>query len=319
MLDRLVEARLLTSFEAPSEDGGTRRRRLEIIHESLLTAWPRLARWRDQDVEGARLRDQLRQAAQLWDERGRPIELLWSGPSFAEYLVWKASYVGRLSAREQSFGRAMEAQDGRGRVRALFGIGAAFAALLIVLAVVRQLWMRSRASEALAVQQAQRAEAQQLFAFGQVEDLANPTLAFAYAIAAPERTDTEEIRRFALRQLWKGPISFVRSEDSNGGVASLAFSADGEWLADAGSNARVWRRDGSGPLRVGNAFRGNVITHFAGDGHGIAVFGRRNSGTPATDVLSLPELTSLEQMETPGEGLLAMRGNQPITVRPRVD
>ena len=251
VLDRLVEARLLTSFEAPSEEGGTRHRRLEIIHESLLAAWPRLARWRDQDAEGARLRDQLRQAAQLWDERGRPIELLWRGPSFAEYLVWKARYTGRLSAREQSFGRAMEAQAGRRRVRALFGIGAAFAALLIVLAVVSQLWMRSRASEALAVQQAQRAEAQQLFALAQVEDLENPTLAFAYAIAALERTDTEEIRRFALRQLWKGPISFVRSEDSNGVVSSLAFSADGEWLADAGPDARVWRRDGSGPLKVG--------------------------------------------------------------------
>ena len=317
VLDRLVEARLLTSFEAPSEEGGTRHRRLEIIHESLLAAWPRLARWRDQDAEGARLRDQLRQAAQLWDERGRPIELLWSGPSFAEYLVWKARYTGRLSAREQSFGRAMEAQAGRRRVRALFGIGAAFAALLIVLAVVSHLWMRSRASEALAVQQAQRAEAQQLFALAQVEDLENPTLAFAYAIAALERTDTEEIRRFALRQLWKGPMSFVRSEDSNGVVSSLAFSADGEWLADAGPDARVWRRDGSGPLKVGSAFVGNVVAHFVGDGRRIAIFGRRNSGTIGADVLSLPELTRLEQIETTGEGLLAMRGNQLITVMPR--
>lgn len=317
VLDRLVEARLLTSFEAPSEEGGTCHRRLEIIHESLLSAWPRLARWRNQDAEGARLRDQLRQAAQLWDERGRPIELLWSGPSFAEYLVWKARYTGRLSAREQSFGRAMEAQAARRRVRARFGIGAAFAALLTVLAVVSQLWMRSRASEALAVQHAQRAEAQQLFALGQVEDLENPTLAFAYAIAALERTDTEEIRRFALRQLWKGPVSFVRSEDSNGAVSSLAFSADGEWLADAGRDARVWRRDGSGPLQVGSAFLGNVSAHFPGDGRGIAVFGRRNSGTAGADVLSLPELTPLEQIETPGEGLLAMRGNQLITVRPR--
>ena len=85
VLDRLVEARLLTSFEAPSEEGTTSHRRLEIIHESLLAAWPRLARWRDQDAEGARLRDQLRQAARLWDERGRPPELLWTGPSFAEY------------------------------------------------------------------------------------------------------------------------------------------------------------------------------------------------------------------------------------------
>ena len=143
-------------------------------------------------------------------------------------------------------------------------IGAAFAALLIVLAVVSQLWMRSRASEQRAVQQTLRTEAQQLFALGQVEDEANPTLAFAYAIAALERTDTDEIRRFALRQLWKGPLAFVGSEGSNGGVSSLAFSPDGEWLADSGPNPRVWRRDGSGPLNVGRSFVGNAAAHFVG-------------------------------------------------------
>ena len=167
------------------------------------------------DAEGARLRDQLRQAAHLWDERGRPIGLLWSGPSFADYVVWKSRYAGRLTAREQAFGKAMEAQAGRRRI-AQMGIGTAFAALFVVLAVVSQLWIRSRASEARAVQQTHRTEAQQLFALGQVEDEPNPTLAFAYALAALERADTE-IRRFALRQMWKGPLAFVVSEGSNDG------------------------------------------------------------------------------------------------------
>jgi WD40 repeat protein/predicted Ser/Thr protein kinase len=317
VLDRLVEARLLTSFDAPSDEGGTRHRRLEIIHESLLAAWPRLARWRDQDAEGARLRDQLRQAAQLWDERGRPIELLWSGPSLAEYLVWKARYVGRLTAREQAYGRAMEAQAGRRRIRARLGIGAAFAALLIVLAVVSQLWMRSRASEQKAVQQTLRTEAQQLFALGQLEEDRNPTVAFAHALAALERADTPEIRRFALRQLWKGPLAFVRSEGSNGGNSSLSFSADGEWLADWGTDARVWRRDGSGPFDVRRSFPRNVIAQFAGDGRRLVIFGPRSSGTTGADVLGLPELTLLKQIETPGEGLLAVRGDRLITAKPR--
>jgi WD40 repeat protein len=317
VLDRLVEARLLTSFESPSEEEATSHRRLEIIHESLLAAWPRLARWRDQDAEGARLRDQLRQAAHLWDERGRPIELLWSGPSFAEYLVWKERYPGRLTAREQSFGRAMEAQAGRRRIRVRLAIGVAFAALLIVLAVVSQLWVRSRASEAHALQQAQRAEAQQLFALGQVEDEANPTLAFAYAIAALERADTAEIRRFALRQLWKGPLAFVLSEGSNGGPSSLAFSADGEWLADWGTDGRLWRRDGSGLVNVSGSFLGNVTAQFAGDGRRLVIFGRRSSGTTGVDVLGLPELTRLEQIETTREGFLAVRGDRLITAMPR--
>jgi WD40 repeat protein len=316
VVGRLVDARLLTSFDAPSEQGPGHRR-VEIIHESLLAAWPRLARWRDQDAEGARLRDQLRQAAHLWDERDRPSELLWSGLSFREYLLWKSRYPGRLTALEESFGRAMEVHAGRRRARTRLAIGAAFAALLIVLAVVGQLWVRSRASEEQALQHARRAEAQQLFALGQVEEDRNPTLAFAHALAALERADTPEIRRFALRQMWKGPLAFVRSEGSNEGVSSLAFSTDGEWLADWGTNARVWRRDGSGPFKVVSSFLGYVTAQFGGDGRRLVIFGRRSSGAAGVDVLSLPELTLLNRIETPGEGLLAVRGDRLITERRR--
>ena len=311
VLGRLVEARLLTSFEAPLDDGGPGHRRLEIIHESLLTAWPRLVRWRDQDAEGAHLRDQLRQAARLWAERERPIELLWSGPSFAEYLVWKGRYTGKLTALEQAFGRAMEEQAGRRRFRTRLGIGAAFAALLVVLAVVSQLWMR-------AVQQTRRAEAQQLFALGQVEEDEYPTLAFAYALAALEHGDSPEIRQFALRQLWKGPLTFVLSQESNEGVSSLAFSPDGEWLADSGTPPRMWKRDGSGPRDIPGSFSGIVSAHFAGDGRKLAVFGRRPAAAAGIDVLDLPGLTRLEQIETPGEVLVAVRGDRLISVMPRI-
>ncbi len=264
VLGRLIEARLLTSFEAAPEDAGTTgHRQVEIIHESLLASWPRLARWRDQDSEGARLRDQLRQAARLWDERGRPVGLLWTGPSFADYVAWRSRYAGRLTALEQAFGKAMEAQAGRRRRQMGVAIGTAFAALLVVLVVVSQLWIWSRASEQRAVQQTLRTEAQQLFALGQVEEDRNPTLAFAHALAALERADTPEIRRFALRQMWKGPLAFVRSEGSNEGRSSLAFSTDGEWLADWGTDARVWRRDGSGPFEVVSSFLGYVTAQFA--------------------------------------------------------
>ena len=256
VLGRLVEARLLTSFEAPLDDGGTGHRQVEIIHESLLAAWPRLVRWRDQDAEGAHLRDQLRQAARLWDERERPIDLLWSGPSFAEYLVWKARYTGRLTALEQAFGRAMEEQAGRRRFRTRLGIGAAFAALLVVLAVVSQLWMRSRASEQRAVQQTHRAEAQQLFALGQVEDERNPTLAFAYALAALERGDSQEIRQLRpASTLERAADLRPRPREATEG-SSLAFSPDGEWLVDSGTPPRMWTRDGSGPQDIPGSFSG---------------------------------------------------------------
>ena len=60
---RLIAERLLTS--AQTDAGDT----VEIVHEALLGAWPRLVEWRRADAEGARLRDQLRATARQWDER----------------------------------------------------------------------------------------------------------------------------------------------------------------------------------------------------------------------------------------------------------
>ena len=112
VLDALVDARLLTAYETESPDrDGAGTRRIEIVHESLLTAWPRLVRWQTQDQDGAQLRDQLRQAARLWEARGKPEDLLWTGTSFREYELWRERYAGTLSEAE----RHVRARDDRAR------------------------------------------------------------------------------------------------------------------------------------------------------------------------------------------------------------
>jgi hypothetical protein len=133
-VDELVDARLLTSYEVRGRDG-ERRDRVEIIHESLLRAWPRLVRWRAQDAEGALLRDQLKQAARLWDEKGRPADLLWSGTSYREYALWRERYRGSLTALEEDFARAMTDRAERQKRRrhaAVLGV----ISLVLVLAVI---------------------------------------------------------------------------------------------------------------------------------------------------------------------------------------
>src|SRR5262249_38590334 len=76
LLRQLVDARLLTSYETERSPGQPGGHSVEISHESLLTAWPRLVRWQTQDADGALLRDQLRKAAHLWQERGGTEDLL---------------------------------------------------------------------------------------------------------------------------------------------------------------------------------------------------------------------------------------------------
>ena len=49
VLQELVNARRLTSFDQPdSREGEPERRHVEIVHESLLSRWPRLVRWQTQ-------------------------------------------------------------------------------------------------------------------------------------------------------------------------------------------------------------------------------------------------------------------------------
>ena len=89
------------------QEGEPSHHRIEIVHESLLKAWPRLVRWQAQDEEGAVLRDQLRQAAHLWEEKGRTADLLWTGTAFQEYELWRERYPGALTAIEEDFAKAM--------------------------------------------------------------------------------------------------------------------------------------------------------------------------------------------------------------------
>jgi eukaryotic-like serine/threonine-protein kinase len=112
VLRALIDARLLTSYEVPSEDGPGRQR-VEVIHESLISHWPRLVGWRTQDADAARLRDELRQAARSWDDRGRPEDLLWTGSTYHEHQVWRDRYPGGLTETEEEFAQAMTAHAGR--------------------------------------------------------------------------------------------------------------------------------------------------------------------------------------------------------------
>ncbi len=125
-IEKLIGARLLVS--ADSATGGEQ---VEITHEALITAWPRLVIWRREDAEGARLRDQLRAAARQWDERGRPEGLLWRGDALAEYRLWRSRYPGAIGAIDAGFADASLAQARRASRRQTWILVGSFAILTI--------------------------------------------------------------------------------------------------------------------------------------------------------------------------------------------
>jgi WD40 repeat protein len=243
VLDTLIGARLLTSYESAPEVGeNAGEQRIEIVHESLLSQWPRLVHWQAQDQEGSLLRDQLRQVARLWEQRGEPEDLLWTGTSFREYELWRERYAGKLSATEDSFTRAMTARAARRRRRRGMAVAAVVAAALAVALGLGVLWRRSETARRLA-------EASKLLALAEVELARFPTAALAYATRSLEVADTPEGRLFALRALQLAPPMTLMPMKDGGKVMKVAWSPAGDRLAVGGrTGCDLYPSDGSPPI-----------------------------------------------------------------------
>ena len=214
-------------------EGEPSHHRVEIVHESLLKAWPRLVHWQTQDEEGAQLRDQLKQAAHLWEEKGRSPDLLWTGTAFREYELWRERYAGALTAIEEAFAKAMAQRAARQRRLRRAVAGAIVAASLAVAVVTGVLWTRAR-DEAL------RAEAGKLLALGRAEIDRYPTAALAYVRRSLELADTPDARRFAVEVLWRGPVARILSPDRAAGGPDQPESPG-------------WHRLGLQPRRAGGS------------------------------------------------------------------
>jgi len=255
VLNRLVAARLLTSFEEESVDGKAGHHRVEVVHESLLTSWPRLVGWQTQDADSARLRDELRQAAKAWQEHGRPDDWLWSGAQYREFASWRERYPGGLSFLEEDFAAAMSAYAKRRKRRRKIAVAALFVALLACLTVVASFWRQS-------VHSARRAEASELVALGQLELESYPSAAVAYATASLGLADRPAARRLVLEALWKGPTAIIINEEW---TIQTVFTSDGNWLIQSRTAT------GTAPLQlIGADGSSSVLEHTQG---GHAAFG----------------------------------------------
>ena len=98
VIDAFGEARLL-SFD---RDPITRRPTVEIAHESLLRAWPRLRGWVDADRVQLRLSQWLTQSAAEWEAAGRDNDYLLRGARLSQLAPLIEGHVP-LTAKEMEF------------------------------------------------------------------------------------------------------------------------------------------------------------------------------------------------------------------------
>ncbi len=182
-------------------DEASREPTVEVSHEALFRAWPRLVAWIEEEVDDVRLLGHLTVAASDWVERGRDEGDLYRGARLDVALEFAARHRDELSATEQAFvdasrrRRARDEERNRRTVRRLrvltggLAIGLVGALVASGLAVTAQRNERDarRAEERIAAQAQEAATVAQADALAAAARLAagdDLELAVLYALEA---------------------------------------------------------------------------------------------------------------------------------------
>ncbi|MGC0400084.1 WD40 repeat protein/transcriptional regulator with XRE-family HTH domain [Streptomyces sp. SAI-126] len=178
VLDRLARARLVTL------DHGT----VDLAHEALITAWPRLSGWIEQEREQLRVHRRLTEAARTWDDLGRDPGALYRGTRLATAEEQLAG--ASLTPSERAFLTASGAAR-RGERRRRRGLVGALATLLVLALVAGAVaWQQSRTSDRRQVE----AEARRVAAVADGMRFSDPRTAMRLSVAAARLADTTETR-----------------------------------------------------------------------------------------------------------------------------
>ncbi|WP_409239636.1 DNA-binding protein [Streptomyces sp. PA5.6] len=186
LLHTLARSRLITLDETT----------VDLAHEALITAWPRLYRWIDDARERLRRHRRLTQAARHWRDRGHDSATLLRGTELTETEEFfrTAEQRGELTALERDFLHACTTARARARRlrHAMTGVVALLVSLALVAGAVA--WQQSRSSE----QHHQEAVARRLAAVADSMRASDPVTAMRLSAAASTLSDTIETRAALL-------------------------------------------------------------------------------------------------------------------------
>ncbi|MEM9488396.1 MAG: protein kinase, partial [Myxococcota bacterium] len=265
VIELLAKARLL-AIENSRDDGQGDSATVELIHESLITRWPTLRRWLDENREDAEFVARVRTASQQWQCGERSEDLLWRGQAAEHAQRWLArhdeqdevamqvsdSRVAQLGATERQYLRAVVGLAVRAKQRRLRLVVATIGLLVAVAVVVSVMALDANRKAATIAEQKTKAEQKEREARAQAvqarnasrmaaarEQQGDPTLTLAL-IREIESAHTLSSRWTDLARwaLYQGVAQAVLSQPDV--VYSAAFSPDGSRVVTASQDNTAW-------------------------------------------------------------------------------
>lgn len=217
VLDQLATARLITVDEEV----------VQLAHEAVITAWPRLTGWVEADREGLRIHQQLTEATRAWRELGRDSGALYRGTRLAIAQDWAGDNRrgAGLTTAERTFLNASVAASGR-RTRRLRALTAVLTVLLVAAVGAGLVAVRQRG---IAEQRLQQAQSRDLAGQARAATEIDPVAAARLALRAWQAAPTAEARGAVLSTAAAGRYG-RRLAGHTSPVKAVALSADGRLL-----------------------------------------------------------------------------------------
>ena len=265
--ERMAHARLLTV----DEEG------VHLAHEALITCWPRLHGWIEEDRERLRHQRALTEAARAWQEHDRDPGGLYRGSRLERAEEFFADEDGMLTVPERAFlTAALEAREAEQRAaarttrRSRVLVTALSAVLAVVLVVGLAAWGQHRDNE----RQRTDTAARRIAAVADSLRTTDPRTAMLLGVAAWRVSPLPESRRALLGALAQPELDTF-TDPAPGDSPHRSLTDSGRVLLSV--EGRTWktydvtthRRTGSGRLPAG----GEQVVGASADAKVVALSG----------------------------------------------